>query len=977
MLKLRLKMGDTSFQSRVYLGFAIYVLFVVMTSAYSVFSNLKDIENDSALKVSNIAESIHRTIETQIDVIDLTLDMMAKSLQQNPIEKNKSHSVVGIMDVAANKEEYLNRLKVFDKDGNSIFSNSVDGIKINSIGKEYFYYYKNGGKEKLHISKPYMGRLVKEPVITFSKRYNKADGQFAGVISATVRVESMRKLLLSIDYGLQGFSLLRYQDDLSFLTKTEVQPNDPQSTLGNTYVSKQLREINASGVDAKSFHLTPAPDGKNRINAYQRIEGTPFFLIVSTSAAEYLKHWNESIVMLVGACLVLVIAGWLVMQWLIRDVHVIEDQGQRLRGLFEMSSAGIAQTSMSGNFVQFNQAFANICGYPEDELKSLDYWALTPERFKADEEQQLQSMSKTGRYGPYRKQYRRKDGNLVDVELIGVVIQKEGEEPYVWSIVTDITQLLQDQQQLIHAKQKAEANAIAKSQFLATMSHELRTPLNGILGMAQLLARPNVNDKHRIEFANTIVKSGNSLAILLADLLDASQMDANKLQLRTEASDVGELVHDVANLFHQTAVKKGLVLESKVQLPQAQIYRVDAVRLRQMLSNLISNAIKFTMIGSIQIEAREIERIDKEVILEFSVQDSGVGIPFDKQDLIFKRFSQIANDAAHFSKGAGLGLSIVHGLAKRMGGDAGFTSEEGKGSRFWFRIQVIVLDDAALRSSDAKELPPQQGMNTQETLASDAAIESVHGDFVKKTGCALIVEDNLINQKVITRFLSEIGTTSHCVVNGAEAIEVIKNGMKPKFVLMDVQMPVMNGLEATQKIRDWEKANEVSPMVIIGLTAGSSENDEIKCRESGMDEVLFKPVDLDELEVIIEDINQTELINNLEDAYNAHNEYKRRLVKSIEKFETLDDKSISRDDCCLLGKWLYGNGNSSFGHFLEFDELKERHAIFHEQAGLIAAVANEKHFETALLMMEEGSNYAVATSSVCSAIEDLKKKIKA
>jgi len=823
------------------------------------------------------------------------------------------------------------------------------------------------------ISPSHISRLTKTPVITFSKRFNQVDGQFGGVVTATVEVECMRKLLASLNFGAEDSSLIVYQDDFGILTGSRIQPVDLQDILDNVNVAKQLRAINASGVYITTFHLRPAPDSHDQIITYQRIENTSLLLITSTSAAEYLNHWNERVDMIVGFCLVLFIVGWLVTQWLIRYVRVIVDQKQRLRSLFEMSSAGIVRTNMSGQFVQFNQAFTNICGYPEDELKCLNYWALMPEHFKADEELQLQSMLKTGHYGPYRKQYRRKDGTLVDVELTGVVIQKEDEEPYVWSIVTDITQLLHDQQQLINAKHKAEASAVDKSQFLATMSHELRTPLNGILGMAQLLTRPAVNDKHRIEFANTIIKSGNALATLLADLLDASQMDANKLQLRTEASDVGELVHDVAGLFQQNTVEKGLVFESNVQLPQGQIYRVDAVRLRQMLSNLINNAIKFTMTGSIQMEAREIEKMNKEAILEFAVQDSGVGIPLDKQDLIFKRFSQIENDASHFSKGTGLGLYIVRGLAKRMGGDAGFTSEEGKGSRFWFRIQVVVLDDAAPSATDVHEI--LQGMNTQETLASHAAIESVHYDYANKTDTALIVEDNLINQKVITRFLSEIGTPSYCAVNGAEAIKVIKNGMKPKFVLMDVQMPVMNGLEATQQIREWEKENGLSPMVIIGLTAGASDNDETKCRESGMDEVLFKPVDLDELEVIINKMASTEFINTLDDAYSSHSEYKRQLRKSIEKFETLDVQSISRDDCCLLGKWLHGEGKSLFGHIFEFKYLKERHAVFHRQAGLIATVANEKHFEKAILMMEEGSNYAEATSLVCSAIEDLKRKL--
>jgi signal transduction histidine kinase/CheY-like chemotaxis protein len=409
-----------------------------------------------------------------------------------------------------------------------------------------------------------------------------------------------------------------------------------------------------------------------------------------------------------------------------------------------------------------------------------------------------------------------------------------------------------NQSKLEDANRLSQKAMLAHSQFLATMSHELRTPLNGILGMAQLLARPIVNDKNRIEFARTIVNSGNSLSTLLADLLDVSQMDANKLQLRTEACDIGELVHDVATLFTQTGVNKGVVLEFKVHMTQGEIYRVDAVRLRQMLSNLISNAIKFTFEGSIQIEAREIERIDNEAILEFAVKDSGVGIPLEKQNLLFKRFSQIENDAVHFSKGAGLGLSIVHGLAKRMGGDAGLTSEEGKGSRFWFRIQVISLHGAVTKRSIEQRVGYQLGVNAVTQPPHEAPPAVMQVDYSKHVGAALVVEDNLINQNVMTRFFSDIDTPVLCVCNGAEAVQAIQHGLKPRFILMDVQMPVMGGLEATRKIREWEIANGMPRSVIIGLTAGAADGDKTKCIDSGMDDVLFKPVDLDELEAKIE-----------------------------------------------------------------------------------------------------------------------------
>lgn len=269
------------------------------------------------------------------------------------------------------------------------------------------------------------------------------------------------------------------------------------------------------------------------------------------------------------------------------------------------------------------------------------------------------------------------------------------------------------------------------------------------------------------------------------------------------------------------------------------------------MSNLISNAIKFTSEGVVRIEAHELERSGGEAILEFAVQDSGVGIPLEKQHLLFKRFSQIENNAVHFSQGAGLGLSIVHGLAKRMGGEVGFTSQEGQGSRFWFRIQVVVIEQSQgsgllVEKETEKRVAASQDPVVQVSLVPVRSQSTGYVDSV-----TLVVEDNPINQKVIARFLSEIDMPALCVGNGQEAVHAMQRGMRPKVILMDVQMPVMNGLEATRLIREWEKSHGIGRTVIIGLTAGASDGDRSKCLDSGMDDVLFKPVDLDELEAKI------------------------------------------------------------------------------------------------------------------------------
>lgn len=388
-----------------------------------------------------------------------------------------------------------------------------------------------------------------------------------------------------------------------------------------------------------------------------------------------------------------------------------------------------------------------------------------------------------------------------------------------------------DARHLLALKQQAEIANTEKSRFLATMSHEIRTPLNGVLGMAQLLLMDDVSETERHEYARTIMSSGQILLALLNDVLDISKIEAGKFELLNEVFSPRQILDETSNLFAQLAQAKGLNLEAAWHGPPARRYKGDPIRLRQILSNLVGNAIKFSNTGFVRIEANEIQSPDNKAMLEFSVTDSGIGIPADKQALLFRPFSQADTSTTREFGGTGLGLSITRNLARLMGGDAGVSSEVGKGSHFWFRVPANTQSD----NEESRRTPrPGKPPGTSEARP-------------RASGHVLIAEDNPTNRKIVEALLNKLGIRSMCVCNGQEAVEAVTGDQRPDLVLMDVQMPIMDGLTATEHIRRWEKETGGAHLPIIALTAGAFAEDRQHCLDAGMDDFLTKPIKFEQL----------------------------------------------------------------------------------------------------------------------------------
>jgi len=378
------------------------------------------------------------------------------------------------------------------------------------------------------------------------------------------------------------------------------------------------------------------------------------------------------------------------------------------RTLLKESLIGLSLVSIDGKLIELNSAFANIIGYSIEEALKLNFWALTPEKYTSLEQQQFDNLQKTGRFGPYEKEYIHKNGHHVHVMVSGLLIEHKGEH-FIWINVADISSQKQAEFALMRAKDAAEQARIiaemanrAKSTFLANMSHELRTPLNAIIGYSELLEEEiiELEQKEFLDDLQKIHTAGKHLLSIISDILDLSKIEAGRMQLHFETFDLISLLNEVATMVQPLMSEKNNILEIRVpKTDKLMKVHTDRTKLRQMLLNLLSNATKFTERGIISFTIEHDEKNEQEEWLKFHISDNGIGMSEEVQKTLFQPFMQADSSSTRRFQGTGLGLAITYNFTRMLGGKISVNSQLGKGSTFILQLPIYTRTSKKMTSN--------------------------------------------------------------------------------------------------------------------------------------------------------------------------------------------------------------------------------------------------------------------------------------
>lgn len=517
-----------------------------------------------------------------------------------------------------------------------------------------------------------------------------------------------------------------------------------------------------------------------------------------------------------------------------------KNSSARIAAILETAVDGVITINERGIVETYNPAAEQMFGYAAAEVVGQNINMLMPERYRGQHDRQIERFCGTGKpkiIGATGREVigQREDGSTFPMEVAISEMKLEGQR-YFSAIVHDITEHKQSEALLQQAKEKAELANRAKDSFLATMSHEIRTPLTGMLGMLELLSMAHL-DHDQKKTLQAARDSSMSLLRIVSDILDWSKIEEGKMALSPRPTSISQLLQEVVNTYSRVASAKSLVLHQHADPRLSSTHLVDSLRLSQILNNFVSNAIKFTQHGEVELGAELLDRVESGERIRFSVRDTGIGIGEDAQKLLFQRYQQEHAETARMYGGTGLGLSICRRLVDMMDGQIELASKPGWGSVF---SVTLVLPITGAPGESAYEPHPE--------VQKRAITPLFEGD--EDAPLVLAVDDHPINRDLLARQIKLLGLRAETAENGKVALSKWRGG-RFALVITDCHMPEMDGYALAEAIRGIEYEKNLHRTPIVAWTANAVGDETEHCRASGMDELLVKPANLSQLKDVL------------------------------------------------------------------------------------------------------------------------------
>ncbi|MBF0620460.1 MAG: PocR ligand-binding domain-containing protein [Magnetococcales bacterium] len=508
----------------------------------------------------------------------------------------------------------------------------------------------------------------------------------------------------------------------------------------------------------------------------------------------------------------------------IRAEQALKQSEARLKAIIDNTPAVVFLKDLEGRFMLVNPRWESMVGFTEQEVIGKTVFEIFPDSYAQKLHENDQKVVRSGVLHQFEDEIFANGMVRAFISSKFIITDEHGQPYALCGMAEDITERKKLEEENERALMRAEAANRAKSTFLATMSHEIRTPLNAILGMGELLLETELTET-QTWCANTLSRSGKTLLSLINDILDLSKIEAGQFTLENTTLNLHKLIAEIVGLFELTVLDKGLILDLKIERSVPHHVNGDPIRIRQVLMNLIGNGVKFTVKGSVNVHVTqgEGERI------QFTVKDTGPGIPLEKQEEIFQPFTQADSSTTRKYGGTGLGLTICRRIVELMGGTIALESKLDQGSAFSFSVPL-----PAVRSN--KETVLYSVSNVEHVDLLEEPIE----ENISKLRI-LLVDDAEDNRLLIQAFLKKMPHHIVMAVNGAEAVARFKEDVFD-LILMDIQMPIMDGYEATRRIRLWEQETHRDPTTIIALTAHAMVEESQQIMASGCNVHLTKPI---------------------------------------------------------------------------------------------------------------------------------------